>query len=137
MQTFLDADGGRLDSYVKRQGKIWRPPTDVYETDAEVVVRIEIAGVSDSDFDIQLVRRTLVVTGRRLDRTGTAKLAYQRMEIMYGHFRSEVYLPWPIREAAIEAHYQDGFLAITLPKAQAHRVPIVTASAADGSDEAA
>jgi HSP20 family protein len=122
---------------VKPQGKIWRPPTDVYETDSAVVVRIEIAGMGEDGFDIQLVRRTLVVTGRRQDSAGTAKLAYQRMEIMYGEFRSEVYLPWPISETAIEANYQDGFLVITLPKARVHKVPILNAAGADDSDEAA
>jgi HSP20 family molecular chaperone IbpA len=36
-----------------------------------------------------------------------------------------VYLPWPINERSeIEATYEQGFLTVLLPKAEARRVPI-------------
>lgn len=33
---------------------IWHPPTDVYETEAAIVVQIEIAGMKDAEFTISL-----------------------------------------------------------------------------------
>ena len=30
---------------------VWRPPTDVYETDDSVVVVVEIAGLGEGDYD--------------------------------------------------------------------------------------
>ncbi len=30
----------------------WSPPTDVYETDASFIVRVEVAGMRQSDFSI-------------------------------------------------------------------------------------
>jgi len=103
--------------------KIFRPPTDVYETANAVVVRVEVAGMDEHDFNIDLGRRTLVISGRRLDRS-SSKIAYQQMEVFYGDFRTEVYLPWPINQAAVEATYRDGFLVVTLPKADVLRVPV-------------
>jgi HSP20 family molecular chaperone IbpA len=47
------------------------------------------------------------------------------MEIKYGSFRTDVFLPWPVRENDIEANYEDGFLLVVLPKArERRRVPI-------------
>ena len=106
-----------------RQSQLWSPPTDVYETDSYVVVKIEIAGLTPEDFTISLANRVLAVRGTRRD--PASKLAYQRMEINYGQFQTEVYLPWPIDTGAeAEATYEQGFLTILLPKAPARRVPV-------------
>lgn len=95
----------------------FRPPTDVYETDAHAVVRVEIAGVEESYWNITYANQVLTVMGYRRDPAD--KLAYQQMEIRYGEFRSDVFIPWPINEEEIEATYQHGFLIILLPKAPA------------------
>jgi len=109
---------------VNHQGKVWRPPTDVYETGSEVVVRVEIAGMSEQELSVELVGRTLIVSGHRVDHAGRAKLAYQRMEILYGEFRTEVRLPWAVDAAAVDATYDNGLLTVVLPKANALHVPI-------------
>jgi HSP20 family protein len=43
------------------------------------------------------------------------------MEIQYGDFATEAYLPWDVVEDKIEATYEDGFLKVVLPKAKAQR----------------
>jgi HSP20 family protein len=107
-----------------RQPKTWRPPTDVYEIDECVVVKVEIAGMDDSDFSISLDANKLVISGVRHD--PAAKLGYQQMEILYGHFETEVHLPRAIDEEGIEATYQNGFLSVHLAKAQPRHVPVVS-----------
>ncbi len=111
-----------------RQHKIWRPPTDVYETDSYVVVKVEIAGMKEEDFDISLDGQRLIIRGVRHD--PASKLAYQQMEILYGEFETDVHLSWSIDTDEIEATYQDGFLSICLPKAQSFQVPVVGVEAA-------
>ena len=98
----------------------WRPPTDVYETDDNAVVMVEIAGLQEGDFAIALSGRNLVISGERRD--PAEKLAYQQMEIRYGRFRTQVYLPWAIDPAHTEAQYENGLLRVTLRKAQARRI---------------
>jgi HSP20 family protein len=107
-----------------RQHKTWCPPTDVYETDDCVVVKVEIAGMNKDDFVISLDARRLVISGVRHD--PSAKLGYQQMEILYGHFETRVHLPRAIDVDKIEAQYQQGFLHVRLPKAKQHQVPVVS-----------
>ena len=106
-----------------RQHKIWRPPTDVYETDTCVIVKVEIAGMEDKDFAISLEGKMLVISGVRHD--PAAKLGYQQMEILYGHFETHVHLPRAIEVDSIEATYENGFLNVRLPKAQPRQVPVI------------
>jgi HSP20 family molecular chaperone IbpA len=120
-----------------RHIRTWRPPTDVYETDNCVVVKVEIAGMKEGDFTISLSSRNLVITGARHDPVAEVQastlraepqgeaLSYQQMEIRYGEFKTEVYLPWAIVGDKIEATYENGFLKVILPKAKAQQVPVV------------
>jgi HSP20 family protein len=96
----------------------------VYETDDCVVVKVEIAGMDQSHFSISLDANRLVISGVRHD--PAAKLGYQQMEILYGHFETEVHLPRAIDEDGIEATYDNGFLIVRLPKAQPRHVPVVS-----------
>lgn len=105
-----------------RHGQAWRPPTDVYETDDSIVVKVEVAGMTEDDFEITFADRNLVITGLRHD--PSAKLGYHQMEIPYGEFRTDVYIPEAIDVDSVEASYKDGFLLVTFPKANAHRVAI-------------
>ncbi len=106
-----------------RQHKIWHPPTDVYETDDCVVVKVEIAGMAEEDFAVSLDGKRLIISGVRRD--PAAKLGYQQMEILYGHFETEVHVARAIDEDGIEATYQGGFLNVRLPKVKPHQVPVV------------
>ena len=101
----------------------WRPPTDVFETDDAVIVRIEVAGMRDSGFNVTLSDQLLVVTGYRED--PSPKVAYHQMEVRYGEFRVEVFMHWAIGEAGIQAVYDNGFLQVVLPKARKQQIRIV------------
>ena len=107
-----------------RQHKAWRPPTDVYETDDCVVVKVEIAGMEDEDFGISLDGKQLIISGMRRD--PASKLGYQQMEILYGHFETDVHLARAIEEDKIEATYQNGFLVVRLPKVKPRTVPVIS-----------
>lgn len=104
----------------------WRPPTDVFETDDSVVIKVEIAGMSSDDFEISFANRILRVRGSRADTQ--RKLSCHCLEIQYGEFISEVYLPGHYAQERIEAQYENGFLTITLPKVapEQHNIVIQT-----------
>jgi HSP20 family protein len=117
-RTFRDSFG----LWAEARSRVWRPPTDVYETSTHVVVKVEIAGMKEGDFSICLSERVLSIAGHRRDPAD--KLVYQQMEINYGSFLTEVHLPGPLDEDNIEAVYREGFLTIKLPKAGRTQVPI-------------
>jgi len=107
---------------VSHHGQIWRPPTDVFETSDNIVVKVEVAGMAEDDFVITFSERRLIIAGIRRD--PSAKLGYHQMEIPYGEFRTDVYVSEAVDVDSIEASYENGFLLLTLPKAGAHRIVI-------------
>jgi len=94
----------------------WRPPTDVYEHEDNVIVRVEVAGMSESDFEISLESNILIIRGNRQD-TGERR-AYHQMEINFGEFITGIEIQAPINPENVRAEYQNGFLLVILPKAQ-------------------
>jgi HSP20 family protein len=96
------------------KSSVWDPPTDVYETEEAYIVRMEIAGMREENFDVSILNETLYITGYRHD--PPAKRAVHQMEIRSGKFASVVRLSSPVNVDNALAEYQDGFLTITLPK---------------------
>ena len=54
------------------RSNVWSPPTDRYETEEAYVVRVEIAGMREEDFEVSLENNTLLISGSRPDLTETA-----------------------------------------------------------------
>jgi HSP20 family molecular chaperone IbpA len=94
----------------------------VYETEASFVVRVEIAGMSDSDFDIQVEDNILLITGTRSD--SPERRAYRQMEIRYGEFSTGVELPPGLDLRHAQADYENGFLTIVFPKLKPTEIPV-------------
>jgi HSP20 family protein len=92
----------------------WSPPTDVYETETSFVVRVEVAGMRESDFTINAEDNFLLISGVRSE--SPERHTYHQMEIRFGEFSTAVELPLGIDVSKADADYQDGFLTIILPK---------------------
>jgi HSP20 family protein len=107
---------------VQVRAGIWSPPTDVYETDNGYVVRVEIAGMREADFEITVEDGFLMISGSRPD--VPERRAYQQMEIRFGKFETIVGIPGPVDLDASRADYSEGFLTVTLPKAKPNQVQI-------------
>jgi HSP20 family protein len=100
----------------------WSPPTDVYETEASFVVRVEVAGMRESDFTIRVEDNFLFISGVRSE--SPERHAYRQMEIRFGEFSTGVELPLGVDVSKADADYLDGFLTIILPKLKATNVNI-------------
>lgn len=96
---------------------LWRPPVDIHETTAHMLVKIELAGVREENLEITLYDNALVVTGRREDDSEHGEpIWYHEAQVHYGPFRAEILLPTPVRSDAVTASYENGFVRIRLPK---------------------
>jgi len=103
----------------------WEPPTDVYETAEAVVVRMEIGGVQCEDIEIVVGDdQLLTVRGIRRDPRANERRAYHQMEIHYGVFQRNVYIPKPIDDKGACARYAAGFLEVVLPIARRAQQPM-------------
>ncbi len=96
----------------------YEPPTDLYEAEGEVVVRLEIAGLKPTRdrTTVELRDDLLIISGERDDPAAGAARHYERMEIATGRFERTVHLPAPVDPGRATANYDDGFLVIRLPK---------------------
>lgn len=108
--------------HAREPHKIWRPPTDVYETSDAVVVKVEIAGMKEEELEVTLNGRVLSIRGVRRD--SGVKLRYQQMEIQYGPFETEVEVPRAVDFEQLEATYENGFLVVRLGRAQPHKITV-------------
>jgi HSP20 family protein len=92
----------------------WSPPTDVYETDASFIVRLEVAGMRQSDFSIDVENNFLVISGVRSE--SPERRTYHQMEIRFGEFSTSIEIPAGADVSNAQADYQDGFLNVVMPK---------------------
>ncbi len=100
----------------------WSPPTDVYETEANFVVRVEVAGMRESDFTINIDDNYLIISGIRSE--SPEWRAYRQMEIRFGEFSTAVELPLGVDVSKVDADYNDGFLSVILPKIKPTNIKI-------------
>ena len=107
---------------VQVRAGVWSPPTDVYETEKNYVVRVEIAGMREEDFEITVENNFLAISGSRPD--VPERRAYQQMEIRFGKFETVVGMPGPLDIESSSAEYKEGFLTVTLPKAKPNQIEI-------------
>ena len=103
------------------------PNADLYETDEEVVVILELPGVDTSSIDLQLNGDRLRVAGEIMRPVAGAEGGYVRMERAAGPFYRDFQLPTGELAGSPRAELEAGVLTVRLPKQaepQSRRVPI-------------
>jgi HSP20 family protein len=94
----------------------WRPDADMVETPTTIEMVVDLAGVAEDDFEVQLFEDVLVVEGRRQLPSCQEGGVYHAAGIRQGPFRVELPLPARVDHERVEARYDRGLLRITLPK---------------------
>ena len=102
---------------------IWTPPTDVYETESSLIIKVEVAGMREEDFEVVVEEQTLMIRGVR-GTDQTERRAYHQMEIRSGKFEIAIGLPSGINLDEASAEYTQGFLTINFPKMQAKLIEV-------------
>ena len=98
--------------------KTWQPPTDIYETAKEIVVRCEIAGMKPEEILISFEANHLLISGCRDERDARAKRNFRQMEINYGKFEKTIEIYGGVEPEQSTASYKDGFLEVVIPKSK-------------------
>jgi HSP20 family protein len=92
------------------------PPTDVLQTEAEVIVRIEIAGLRGSELDVEVAGDRLTVRGTKQEPSRPPDARFTQMEITGGPFERRVTLPGQVNAEGATVEYANGYLEIRLPR---------------------
>jgi HSP20 family protein len=94
------------------------PAVDVHETDAEIVVRADVPGVSKDEIQVELRDMALIIKGERKKEEEVKEQDYYRCERSHGSFSRVIGLPTDVKADAIKASFKDGVLEIHLPKSE-------------------
>jgi len=95
----------------------WVPPCDVYETEKNIIILIEIAGIDKKELKITYEGNYLKIKGFRKDPSKTdGRRNYYYMELSFGPFERLVFIPCPVKIEDVKIDYPEGLLKIILPK---------------------
>ena len=103
------------------------PAADVSETDGEVVVKLQVPGVTKDQLTVTATDDVLTVRGEIRKEQEEKKNAFYRQEIRYGAFERTLRLPAEVDGSRANAELKNGMVTITLPKSRqpkAHQVKI-------------
>ncbi len=96
----------------------WQPPTDVYETEKNIIIKMSVSGLRPEDISILFSDQILTVSGKRGDDSAHQKVCFYQVEIRYGYFERKIKIPKQVDANNIHATYESGFIVITIPKAE-------------------
>ena len=102
-----------LDSYSETY---WVPNTDVYVTEGNLVIKVELAGMRKEDLELTVEGNRLKISGQRPDGCRAPKCTFLVMEINYGAFESIIEVPGGYDLSQAKASYQNGFLRVDVPE---------------------
>ncbi len=116
------------------------PAAEIHETETAYTIALELPGVDRASIDVKATDRSLIISAERRRQPsanpttpsatapeagkGEAPAADGRRrapllsEIRYGTWSRSFRFPGGIQRDALEAHYRDGLLTVTAPKAQ-------------------
>jgi HSP20 family protein len=93
-----------------------RLATDVYETDKDLVVEMQVPGFKKEDIKISFQDDYLKVEGKAEEEKEEKEKNYWRKEIRKGSFVRVIPLPRKVDPKKAKASFKDGILKISLPK---------------------
>lgn len=96
--------------------RAWNPPTDIFESADALHIKMEVAGVPESDIEVKVSNNYLIIRGRREDERHIKRENFHLMEIQYGHFERVFRLPVYMEENEVTATLRNGFLLVSVPK---------------------
>jgi HSP20 family protein len=106
----------------------WVPQMDMYETENEIVIWAELAGVEKDTLDVEVNSKAVRIFGFRKEMPRDPKGTYRLAEIRYGKFERVLYLPSPVDPEVVASSFSNGLLSIRMAKHQGHKthkIPIM------------
>ncbi len=92
------------------------PAVDVLEKDGNLILRAELPGMEEKDFELKLEGNVLTLKGERKLEEKEEKDNYRRVESFYGSFSRSFTLPETADRDRIKADYRNGVLSVTIPQ---------------------
>ena len=92
------------------------PPVDIYEDEHNIILKIEVPGIEESDINVRIQNNTLTVHGERKIEKEEKEENFRRVERQYGSFTRSFTLPSSVDPGQVSAHCDKGVLKINFAK---------------------
>lgn len=99
----------------------WVPDFDVLEDKDDIIVDIDLPGMSAEEINLSISGNVLYVSGKRERKIGREDENYHIIGRNYGSFNTKIRLPASVEPDNTKATYKDGVLNIRLPKSEGKR----------------
>ncbi|WP_135213057.1 Hsp20/alpha crystallin family protein [Vitreimonas flagellata] len=107
-------NGFGLAPFTREQNSFGFPSVELTETDKELKVTAELAGLDEKDIEINIQDDVLTLRGEKHTETDDKERRYS--ERFYGRFERRMALPAQVDEDRAKASFKNGVLTVTLPK---------------------
>jgi HSP20 family protein len=97
------------------------PPVDIFETEDELLVEVELPGVAKDAVSLSVSSTQILVEGVKIRVLSEEGIRFSRVEQSFGRFRRIIDLPRVINTVKVKARLANGLLTITLPKIEDRR----------------
>ena len=92
------------------------PAADMYETDKELVVELDVPGFAEKELALEVLDHTLTITGEKSAEKEEKRKSYYLHERVEKHFERRFALPPEVNTERIEAKFRTGVLEVHVPK---------------------
>lgn len=92
------------------------PTIDVAETDKEITVTAELAGMDQKDVELTINDNVLTIRGEKKEEKEHKDAKSYHKECNYGAFVRSVELPAEVDQDKVKAEFKKGVLKIQMPK---------------------
>ena len=99
----------------------WVPQMDMYETETEIFIWAELAGIDKDDLEVEVNSKAVRIFGVRKEIPRVPEGTYRLAEIRYGKFERVLYLPSPVDTGNVTSSFSNGFLTIHMIKLEVHK----------------
>jgi len=107
--------------------KIW-PRVDIEETNEGFILISELPGIEKEDVTIEIESNILKISGEKRKEDGAKERNIYRKETFDGPFSRSFSLPENVDTESVEAHFKNGLLTLTIPKAEAKKAKKIAIS---------
>lgn len=95
---------------------VLRPAMDVVESENEIVIRVDLPGLTADDLNVQVDGDLLTISGEIKHEDKQNGERYHYRERSYGAFKRSLRLGETVDGENIDATFDNGVLSLTLPK---------------------
>ena len=101
------------------------PSADIYESEEELVVELEVPGFGEKELSVEVTDHTLTISGKRAEETAKSGKILRYKGRLESSFEQRIQLPPETDPDHVVAEYEKGILALHVPKVEEARRKLI------------